>query len=117
MPRFAPIAIALALALLPLEASAASHKKPAHRSHGLGFLPGYVQPPSNALPLFMQRSAARMARRDRRPWYIDPVPSYYGWDGEWRYMGRPGFYGGRYNGGGAGPCWTRTPIGAIWNCG
>ena len=26
-------------------------------------------------------------------------------------------YGGRYNGGGFGPCWTRTPIGPVWNCG
>jgi hypothetical protein len=24
---------------------------------------------------------------------------------------------GRYNGGGFGPCWTRTLIGPIWNCG
>jgi NAD(P)-dependent dehydrogenase (short-subunit alcohol dehydrogenase family) len=35
----------------------------------------------------------------------------------WYYFGRPGFYGGRYNGGSFGPCWTRTPIGPIWNCG
>ena len=54
----------------------------------------------------------RMSRSDRRHWYIDPVPQYYGWDGEWRYFGRPGFGGGRYNGGSFGPCWTRTPIGA-----
>jgi hypothetical protein len=40
-----------------------------------------------------------MARRNRRPWYIDPIPSYYGYDGDWHYFGRPGFYGGRYNGG------------------
>jgi hypothetical protein len=25
--------------------------------------------------------------------------------------------GARYNGGSFGPCWTRTPIGPIWNCG
>ena len=37
--------------------------------------------------------------------------------GDWHYFGRPGFYGGRYNGGSFGPCWTRTPIGPIWNCG
>jgi len=28
-------------------------------------------------------------------------------------FGRPGFDGGRYNGG-SGPIWTRTPIGPIW---
>ena len=43
----------------------------------------------------------RTARRDRRPWYIDPTPRYYGYDGDRHYLGRPGFYGGggRYNGG------------------
>jgi hypothetical protein len=33
------------------------------------------------------------------------------------YFGQPGFYGGRYNGGSFGPCYTRTPIGPVWNCG
>jgi hypothetical protein len=59
----------------------------------------------------------RAERRNRRPWYIDPTPEYYGVDGDWHYFGRPGFYGGRYNGGSFGPCWTRTPIGPVWNCG
>jgi len=29
----------------------------------------------------------------------------------------PGFYRGRWNGGGFGPCYTYTPIGYVWNCG
>jgi len=33
------------------------------------------------------------------------------------WYGGPGFYQGRWNGGGFGPCWTKTPIGPIWNCG
>jgi hypothetical protein len=123
MSRLTSLTLAVALALLPAVASAASHHKKAHRAHGHGFLPGYVQPPNNAVPLFKQKlSRAQLALlRPRRPWYIDPTPEYYrwngGWSGEWRYPGRAGFYRGRYNGGSMGPCWTQTPIGPIWNCG
>jgi hypothetical protein len=61
-------------------------------SHGYGFLPGY-EPPE---VVEWRRAGAR------RPtfWY-----------------GGPGFYRGRWNGGGFGPCWTPTPIGPHWNCG
>jgi hypothetical protein len=113
------LSIAIVLSLLPVVASAARFiNGRRHAGHGYGFLPGYQQPPNNSLPAYSRKaSASRMARRNERPWYIDPVPSYYGYDGDWRYFGRPGFYGGRYNGGSLGPCWTRTPIGPIWNCG
>jgi len=59
---------------------------------GYGFLPGY-EPPE----VIEWRKAYT-----RRPtfWY-----------------GGPGFYRGRWNGGGFGPCWTPTPIGPHWNCG
>jgi hypothetical protein len=119
MPRPVFLSIAIVLSLLPAIAPAVPvHKRPAPRWHGYGFLPGYHQPPNNNLPAYAQRaSVSRMAGRNRRPWYIDPVPSYYGYDGDWHYFGWPGFYRGRYNGGSFGPCWTRTPIGPIWNCG
>ena len=111
--------IAIVLSLLPVVASAApAHKRPAPRWHGYGFLPGYHQPPSNSQPLYAQKDGyARAARRNKRPWYIDPTPQYFGYDGDWHYFGWPGFYRGQYNGGSFGPCWTRTPIGPVWNCG
>ena len=119
MSRLMCLSIATVLSLLSAVALAApGHKRLAPHWHGYGFLPGYHQPLNNSLPLFRQKASdLRMARRDRRPWYIDPTPSYYGYDGDWHYVGRPGFYRGQYNGGSFGPCWTRTPIGLIWNCG
>lgn len=119
MSRFMCLSVALVLSLLPSLAPADPvQKRPKPVWHGYGFLPGYRQPLSNSIPLYKQKDAnRRIARSERRPWYIDPVPQYYRWDGEWHYFGRPGFGGGRYNGGSFGPCWTRTPIGAVWNCG
>jgi len=85
----------VALLLLPPAASAGSThgQRPLDRSwHGYGFLPGY-EPPE---VVEWRRAGAR------RPtfWY-----------------GGPGFYRGRWNGGGFGPCWTPSPIGLHWNCG
>jgi hypothetical protein len=119
MSRLICLSIAIVLSLLSAVAAATPIKKrPAPVWHGYGFLPGYHQPLNNSLPLYAQKDAVRrLARSSRRPWYIDPVPGYYGYDGNWHYFGRPGLYGGRYNGGSFGPCWTRTPIGPIWNCG
>src|SRR5450755_5155556 len=110
MSRLMCLSIAILLSLFSVAAPAAPvHKRPAHW-HGYGFLPGYHQPLNNSLPLYAQKDATRRwARSERRPWYIDPVPRYYGYDGDLHYFGRPGFYGGRYNGGSFGPCWTRTP--------
>ena len=120
MSHLVCLSIAVVLSLLSVVATAAPiHKRAAPRWHGYGFLPGYHQPLSNSLPLFKQEPAVlRMARRERRHWYIDPTPYYYGYDGNSYYFGRPGFDGGgHYNGGSFGPCYTRTPIGPIWNCG
>ena len=119
MIRLTCLFVAVMLALVSgLAQAAPAVKKLAPRWHGYGFLPGYHQPPSNSQPLFAQKGALqREARRNRRPWYIDPTPEYLDYDGNWRYFGRPGFYRGQFNGGTFGPCWTRTPIGPIWNCG
>lgn len=113
------LSIAVLLSLITAVAAAAPlHKKHPQRRHSYGFLPGYHQPLNNAAPLFKQDAAVlRYARRDRRHWYIGPTPRYYGYDGNQYYFGRPGFYRGRYNGGGFGPCYTQTPIGPVWTCG
>jgi hypothetical protein len=121
MLRLVCLSIAIVLSLLSSAVASAEqiHKRPTPVWHGYGFLPGYHQPLNNSQPLYAQKDAMRrLASRERRPWYIDPVPSYYGYDGNRYYFGRPGFDGaGRYNGGSFGPCYTRTPIGPIWNCG
>ena len=108
MPRIISGAIALTLivALAPpvLAATAQTHaeKRVAHKKHpisrhwhGYGFLPGYVPP--------------EVAVRERERDYRERHPFY---GPAW-----PGFYRGRWNGGGFGPCWTETPIGYMWNCG
>src|ERR1700730_19270214 len=96
MSRLVCLSVAALLSLLSVVASAAPiHKRPAPRWHGYGFLPGYHQPLSNSLPLYAQKDAMRrLARRDRRPWCIDPVPSYYGYGGYWQYLGWRGREGG-----------------------
>jgi len=76
----------------PKQKSQATHPVTRHW-HGYGFLPGYRPP---------QRVAWERVRARG--------PVYY-WDA------RPGFYRGRWNGGGFGPCWERTPIGPMWTCG
>jgi hypothetical protein len=117
MSRLMLLSIAIVLSILPAVAPARDRSAP--RWHGYGFLPGYHQPLNNSLPPYAQKASVlrEEARRNRRHWYIDPTPSYYGYDGDWHYFGRPGFYRGHYNGGSFGPCWTRTPIGPVWNCG
>jgi hypothetical protein len=119
MIRIASLSLAVVLSLSSLAAEAASvQKRSPQKWHGYGFLPGYQQPLSNSQPLYQQKDAVRrLARQNRRPWYIDPTPEYFGYDGDWHYFGRPGFYRGHYNGGTFGPCWTQTPAGPVWNCG
>src|ERR687888_236357 len=89
MSRLVILLTAIVLSLLSVAAPAAPvHKRPAPRWHGYGFLPGYQQPLNNSLPLYAQKNALRrLARQNRRPWYIDPVPQYYGWDGNLHYFG------------------------------
>ncbi len=91
---FAPIATAALLLSATASLAAPVHAKGhvARHWHGYGFLPGYRSPERIELD----------EARNREPVY---------------WYGGPGFYRGRWNGGGFGPCWTQTPIGNVWNCG
>jgi hypothetical protein len=66
-------------------------------TRGYGFLPGYEPPYRTRRESY---GHSPYVRDSTHPWY-----------------GYPGFYRGRFNGGGFGPCYTKTPIGPIWNCG
>ena len=70
--------------------------------------PVIIQPPNDSVPVYGARGSIRGTP--------DYTPSYW-YNGEQYYYGEPGFHHGRYNGGSFGPCWTRTPIGLVWNCG
>jgi hypothetical protein len=97
MQRHLPLVLLLMAAVaLPAVAAAEPHaeRRPATRNE-YGFLPGY-RPPD-------------VIEHQERWLYWRRHPTYwYGW---------PGWYRGRWNGGGFGPCWTQTPIGNMWNCG
>jgi hypothetical protein len=110
MPRTLSGLIAVAVCMLMASAVAAAPEQtnpvPKKRQvtrhvtrhwHGYGFLPGY-RPPE-----VIERERAEHYYRTHGPQYYGPA---------W-----PGFYRGRWNGGGFGPCWTQTPIGPMWNCG
>jgi hypothetical protein len=107
MPRMMKglIAVAAACVLLapavmaaPEQAEMTPKKRHVTRHwHGYGFLPGY-RPPE-----VIERERAAEYYRTHGPQYYGPA---------W-----PGFYRGRWNGGGFGPCYTQTPIGPMWNCG
>jgi len=98
------ITVAIVLSFGPVALSApvqedqhASKRRVTRHWHGYGFLPGY-RPPE-----VIERERAQHYYRVYGPQYYGPA---------W-----PGFYRGRWNGGGFGPCWTQTPIGPVWNCG
>jgi broad specificity phosphatase PhoE len=95
MQRHVPLVLLLIAAMALPAAAAPTKRRPAARTNEFGFLPGYRPP--------------EVVERQERWLYWRRHPTYwYGW---------PGWYRGRWNGGGFGPCWTQTPIGNVWNCG
>lgn len=92
------LAAAVALSLAAAMPADAAHKKKRHVTKhwkGYGFLPGYRSPEQ------IEREELAAVRR-RGPAYIYAYPQ---------------FYHGRWNGGGFGYCYVRTPIGPMWTCG
>ncbi len=97
MSRRVTVVVALGAALILVATSMADaaprkKRKPAGYTKEYGFLPGYAE--------------ARAERLRADKWGTNPY-----------WYGTSGFYRGQWNGGGFGPCWTRTPIGMAWNCG
>jgi len=94
------VLLVVALAVMVSSAVAAepaqTKRKAVRHWHGYGFLPGYRTP--------------EQIEREDSYLYWRRHPGYF-------WYGGPGFYRGRWNGGGFGPCWTQTPIGQVWNCG
>ena len=75
------------------------------RWRGYGFLPGYEPPDTRSTH----------PERTYHYWYYGWGP--YRWPGSYGTGGYGGmWYRGRFSNG-LGPCWTRTPIGPMWNCG
>jgi hypothetical protein len=113
MLRLVSIVIAVAVGL-PVLASAAPVSESA--------------PPASAAPerAAPERAVAKSAavhtkRKVDRHWHgygflpgYPPAPRIDPRQGYW--YGGPGFYRGQWNGGGFGPCWTKTPIGPVNNC-
>src|SRR5580693_995847 len=68
MSRILFITIALLLALPAVTSGAPAPKRHAYHWHGYGFLPGYHQPPNNAVPIYSRKGAVR-GQPDYSPQY------------------------------------------------
>jgi len=91
-------ALAMLAAIDTADAAKTKTKRNSGRNYGpYGFLPGVRSPEAIALERAQRGS---------------PYGPYY-----YPGVGVATFYHGRWNGGSFGPCWTRTPIGMVWNCG
>ena len=120
------LSIAILLSLLPAVTAAEPATAGSMSINGTATAscPAIISRPSNSVPIYSHRSAARNSPSYDAPGFAAPgssfpnygTPSYW-WDGSRYYFGDPGFLHGRYNGGSYGPCWTSTPIGLMWNCG
>ncbi len=109
----AAVVLAVALASPALaDTTPPPKKKPAASRH----LKNWKTPPGYRSPREIEREEYKSWRRDRAFAYRHNVPRayYYYYSSPYHYRGR--FASERF-GARSGPCWTQTPIGAVWNCG
>ena len=103
------LALSLVMPVTASDAFAAAQEKPKitvrkYKWTGYGFLPGYPRTER-------ERARDRYYATGGNPRFIDR------WGRVSYGFGGPQFYGGQYNGGSFGPCWTSTPIGMMRNGG
>lgn len=114
------LAVSLGASTLALadtgDATPTPKKKPAVTRHIKHHVPRYTVPPGYRSPQQIEREEYKAWRRDRAFAWRHNVPrAYYYYYGPPFYNGR--FGANRYDSLHVGPCWTQTPIGAVWNCG
>jgi hypothetical protein len=91
-------------------------KKPAVTRQVKHHVKRWTVPPGVRTPEQIEGQDYNAWRRDRRFAWRHNVPrAYFYYYGEPTYNGR--FGANRRDTLRAGPCWTQTPIGAVWNCG
>lgn len=83
-------------------------KKPAIKRH----VKRWTVPPGYRSPEQIERQHHDRIQRDRRAYYRAGGQRIYYWSDP-----NPRYYRGQWNRGSFGPCYTQTPIGAVWNCG
>jgi hypothetical protein len=110
--KLTALVLSLALAAPALAEAATPKKKPAATRH----IKRWTTPPGYRTPEQIERDQYVAYRRNRNAAIRTNAPrAYYYYYGEPFYNGRLG--GNRRDSWHVGPCWTQTPIGAVWNCG
>jgi hypothetical protein len=106
----APVFASSALAATSAQAATPAKKKPAIKIKR--HVKRWTVPPGYRTPAQIERQDHDRIQRDRRAYYRAGGQRIYYWSDP-----NPRFYRGQWNGGSFGPCYTWTPIGAVWNCG
>ena len=111
--------IAIVLSLLPVVAPRPPVPHGPCTLARIRLLPGYQQPPNNSLPAYFRKMSgfAHGAPATTPPGISIQSQVITGTMATVTISAGPGFYGGRYNGGSFGPCWTADADRADLECG